>query len=473
MKLKSYIYSFIASVVMLLSACSPDDHSLGAVDVTPDDLVEGIAFKIEHDAANPNIIHLTSLMGSGYTPLWNHPQGRSQRQEVSLKIPFAGTYEVTFGVETRSGIVYGEPVTFTVEDMYAGFIEDELWTLLSGGVDNEKTWYLDLDKDGVTRYFPGPLYFYGTDDNWETVTNGATPPEGSDSWNWCPDWAGNQWIMPATDYGSMTFNLKDGANVIIDHKTIPALGTQNGLFMIDTEAHTLKLTNASLSHDSGRDAIVTEWGNITILSLTENTMQLGVIRDNDPNEDPCLLVYNFISEEYRDNWMPGEVLEPEPALPDGWQEDVSQTTTTSIRWILSPDAPFDWANLDGSLMNGWNSISDYPDWTGMTPSVPATYAKFSLTINSKDNTVEYIAPNGVSSTGTYTLDEKGYYTFNGISPNFNICGGSDLKLSPEKQWRITSIEKDEADRVVGMWVGIRDAVKSEYFVYHLIPRSEG
>jgi len=41
-------------------------------------------------------------------------------------------------------------------------VDNILWTLLSGGVDKEKTWYLDLDAEGVSRYFAGPLYFYGT-----------------------------------------------------------------------------------------------------------------------------------------------------------------------------------------------------------------------------------------------------------------------------------------------------------------------
>ena len=130
-------------------------------------------------------------MGSEYTPLWNHPQGRSQEKKVTLKIPFAGTYDVQFGVETRGGVVYGQKTTFKVDNMYAGFISNELWTLISGGAGKEKTWYLDLDANGVSRFFKGPLYFYGTDDSWTTVTDGQKV-EG-DSWNWSPDYKGNTW----------------------------------------------------------------------------------------------------------------------------------------------------------------------------------------------------------------------------------------------------------------------------------------
>lgn len=311
MKLKSSIYILIASVIILFFACTPEQYDLGPKDVTPDDLVEGIAFKIEHDASNPNIVYLSSLMDSRYTPLWNHPQGRSQKQKITLKIAFPGTYEVKFGVETRGGIVYGNPVTFTIDDFYAEFVSDELWTLLSGGVGNAKTWYLDLDADGVSRYFIGPLYFYGTDDSWETVTNGVTLPEGSDSWNWNPDWPGNSWLMDAADFGSMTFDLRDGANVVVEHKTIPSRGIERGTYMLDVDDHTLRMTDASPLHDINRDGVVIDWGDIKIMSLTENTLQLAVLRDPElSGEGACLLVYNFISKEYYDNWTPGEQEEP-------------------------------------------------------------------------------------------------------------------------------------------------------------------
>jgi hypothetical protein len=100
----------ICSAVLLIImgySCSPDESNLGKIDVTPDDLAQGIAFTIEHDAENPNIVYLKSKMDTRYTPQWEHPQGRSQAQMVTLKIPFAGTYQVKFGVETRGGIIYG------------------------------------------------------------------------------------------------------------------------------------------------------------------------------------------------------------------------------------------------------------------------------------------------------------------------------------------------------------------------------
>ena len=281
-----FILSLLAFVI---TSCAPDEFLLGDKDVAPSDLVEGIAFKIEHDASNPNIIYLKSMMGNKYTPLWNHPQGRSQEQVVTLKIPFAGTYSVQFGVETRGGIVYGEPVTLKVDQMYAGFISDEMWTLISGGSGKSKTWYLDLDASGVSKYFDGPLYFYGTYDSWEQVTNGVKAPEGADSWNWNPKYKENTWLMNAADFGSMTFDLIDGANLTVEHKTLSARGIEKGSYMMDVDNHTMRTTDASVLHDDGRDQQVLQWGDIRILSLTKDAMQLAVMRDNS-SEGKCLLV---------------------------------------------------------------------------------------------------------------------------------------------------------------------------------------
>ncbi|MDR1879836.1 MAG: hypothetical protein LBQ78_02765 [Tannerellaceae bacterium] len=462
---------FIAVAIGLCVSCTPEEYELGSIDVTAQDLAEGIAYTITHDASNPNIVHLESKM-QGYTPLWSHPQGRSQEPTVTLQIAFPGTYDVVFGVMTPGGIVYGETAHFVIDEMYAGFISDPMWTLLSGGIGGEKTWYLDLDANAVSRGGAGPLYFYGTDDSWETVTEGKTVD--GDSWNWCPDYPGNTWLFAAADFGTMTFDMKDGANVKVEHLTIPSRGTESGTFLIDVDAHTLKMVDAAPLHDATRDGIVTAWGDIKIMSLTADYMQLGVLRDNDPSEGPCLLVYNYISKDYLDNWTPGETAEPEPVLPDGWQDAISQTVSTSVKWILSPETPFNWANLDGSLMNAdWVSPDTYADWTGFNASVSSSYASFSLLIDSESGAVTYTSPSGVATSGTYSLSSNGTYTFTGISPSFHICGDISLATSSDNTWRITRIERNMSGKVTGMWVGVRDAVKPEYMVYHLIPQAAG
>ena len=312
--------------------------------MSPQDLEEGIAYTIEMDANTPNVVYLKSKMDSRYAPVWNHPQGRSQDKVVTLKIPFAGTYKVQFGVLTRGGVVYAEETSFTLDQTNTDFINDPLWTLLAGGVGKSKTWVLDLDGDAVSKYFQGPLYFYGTEDSWESVAMYAEGKSAdavkaelgiSDTWNWNPDYKGNSWLMSAGDYGSMTFDLIDGANLTVSHKMLNS--EQTGTYMIDAEGHTMRSTDAFILHDSGRDGQVIDWGNLKIMTLTENTMQLAALRDPVlSGEGACLLVYNFISKEYSDAWTPGEVEEPEPNLPNNWEDDVNVDVSYIRKWVLSP-----------------------------------------------------------------------------------------------------------------------------------------
>ena len=57
MKINKYICSLAAFVMILFMAgCSPDEYSLGDKDLTSDDLVEGVAYSVNHDAQNPNIV---------------------------------------------------------------------------------------------------------------------------------------------------------------------------------------------------------------------------------------------------------------------------------------------------------------------------------------------------------------------------------------------------------------------------------
>ena len=46
MKLNHYIYSLIAGLVLMLSACSPDEYDMGKKTYVSDDLAEGIAYTV-------------------------------------------------------------------------------------------------------------------------------------------------------------------------------------------------------------------------------------------------------------------------------------------------------------------------------------------------------------------------------------------------------------------------------------------
>jgi hypothetical protein len=453
------IYKFFALlsvVATMFTSCSPDEYALGAKDVQPGDLVEGIAYKIEHDAANPNIVYLKSLMGNKYTPLWNHPQGRSQDQSVTLKMPFAGTYNVQFGVETQGGVVYGDTATFKIDKMYADFISDPLWTNLTGGVGKEKVWIIDNGKYGMA---PGALSY-------------ADPASVLEFNNFSPNWEPGGNANGSTDkdmgWGStMTFSLKGGA-FLTTHKLNEGGKDENGLFTMNVSNHTLSTTNATVLRPDNFIANAANWTtDLKILTLTENQLRIAVLRSN--SEGPWWYILNYVSKSYADTYV---AVEPEPALPSDWQSGISQTTSKTVKWVLSPTTPFNWAKLDGSLMNtDWTSPATYAGWTGFTAASASAYEKFSLTLNSENNTAVYVGIDGSSTSGTYTLDNKGIYTFSGFTPNFIICGGwVSLATTAANQWRITNIKKDLAGNVTDMWVGKRDEVKPEYMVYHLVPQ---
>lgn len=468
MNIKKIVYSLMSAIMVLFMAnsCSPDSYSLGTKDLTSDDLAEGIGFTIEHDSNNPNIIHLTSLVPSSYQVLWEHPQGRAHSNKVTLQIAFPGTYTVRMGVETRGGVVYSPEATFTVDDFCADFVNDELWTILTGGVGNSKKWYLDLDANAVCRYFAGPLYFYGTDDSWNTVTLDQTVD--GDSWSWGADWAGNSsWLFGSTgaiDFGYMEFSLQDGAKVTVVDNAHGRI--MNGTFLMDVDNHTMSMTDAEIIHDPGRDAIVTKWGNITILALDDSHMQLAVLRDNDPNEGPCLLSYNFISEDYLNNWSPetSGTAEIVPELQSDWREYVEPKTQKQMTFKLAADdKPFDWMNLDGSNM-------------GIEMSAQNSIEDLTLEFDSNGNTYKCTTPDGTSVSGTYTLSDDGIYTFSDGLPVVQLSSNarSIFKANTNNTLRIMSIEVDDYTGGLGdLWLGSQEFDDQgnlyQYAGYHFKP----
>lgn len=444
MKLNKYIYSFVAIASLMLSACTPDKYSLGDREVASTDLVQGKAYSVTVDQST-NTIVLKSLMADNYAVSWLHPQGRSQNKEVTLQIPFEGVYEVTFGVMTRGGIVYGEPYQFTIENMNPALLTNPMWATLAGGVGKSKSWQLDIDANGTCKFFSGPLYFYGTADNWDTV-HGVPAPDGADSWNWQADWAGNgSWLFGSTgamDYGTMTFDLINGAHVTVQDNAHNRV--QKGSFIIDPVNHTMSLTDAELLHDPGRDAIVSAWGNIRIFSLTEHTMQLGVLRDSDPSEGPCYLVYNFITTDaYNDpSLFPKDavdILEPStPVLPE--IEDLQKKLfTTDINGVefegaemtyqVSTDAAYDWMWWNGAS-SAWESVTKGNYGTNWAPKWDEdAVAENELTLTKKG------AWSYGDKSGSYTIDGS-KIVFDQEVSFFTVVGNERTIEVKGKEWQV-------------------------------------
>lgn len=486
MKFK-HLFSIVAAVILAFAACTPEEYGLGSKTITSDDLVQGIAYDYTIDQATNTVTFVTKdFITTENTVCWdfsNAGNGYSQSRNNTFQIPFAGDYAVYFGVLTSNGYVKSDTIKFSINNTNGNLLTDPLWSKISGGVDKSKTWVLDLDASGVSKFFSGPLYFYGTADSWETVTNGVKLT-GQDSWNWCPAWADNTWITAAKDFGTMTFDLTNGAHVKVNDLDNGV--SFEGTYLLDTENHTLSLTNANILHLSTYDAIVTNWkSNLKIMSLTENTMQIAALRDNSPTEAPCLLVFNFITKaayddpSLLDTDAPGGVTTTPITDPvfDNLNGQLTTTITTSMTYTLNEEAPYDWLwwnSADGTWeSNEFAANDDYPSWAPL----PATPDNFSLLLNAGVDSNGKPA-NEFILTNNESTDFDGSYT---VSDNKLTFNKSITLLSASNSIRSISIKgtefyvmKIDAD-TKEVWLGAPDGVDSngktnKYICVRLLPK---
>lgn len=406
---------FYLFTLLLLIACSPDSYEMGSEDVAKADLKEGTAFSITHDANNPNIVYLKSLMDSRYQVSWIEPQGRSQEPEVELHIPFPGTYDVLFGVNTRGGVVYSDTVHFTVNSFYAGFVDNELYTNLTGGVGKSKTWIPDNGNYGLAS---GDVSYGSpsvTNAEWNNFTS-----------NWDPG-ANHQDGTGTFGKSSWTFDLIDGAHVTTTtYAPDGSSATASGTYLLDTDNHRLNLTDVQLLHspnwNNRTDA--TGWASdIHIVTLTENQLRLAVLRNPETSgEGKWWLVFNFVSKDYADNYKAPEV-EVYPTMEDGWRDYVEPKNDKVTTYRLTG---FDWYKKDGTAMGVTTemAIGDISD--------------ISIELNSGDGSYTFTGINGAKQTGKYSLTSDGVYTFTPSLPTISIStdGRAQLKTNSDGTMRI-------------------------------------
>lgn len=402
MKIKNYIYSLASAALLLfgMTACSPDEYDLGDKDVTPADLVEGTAFSITHDEANPNIVYLKSLMADHYQVSWIHPQGRTQQPEVELHIPFPGTYDVVFGVNTRGGYVYGDTAHFTVDRFCADFVNNDLYTMLTGGVGQSKAWVPDNGNYGLAS---GEVS-YG-DPSLALGWNNFTP-------NWEPGPGGGGEANSATSpflKSTWTFDLKNGANVQVHTVSNDGAVTDTqGSFLIDLDNYQINLTDAQILHEPSWNnrGDETDWSkNIRIVTLTDNQLRVAMLRNPETSgEGKWWLVFNFVSKEYADNYKAPE-REVVPTLEEGWRDFVEPKTDKLVTYKLTG---FDWYDKEGKAkeVTGFDAIDNIEDMT--------------IQLNSGDNSYTFTNADGSTVSGKYELAADGVYTFTPALPTIAL-----------------------------------------------------
>jgi len=490
MKFK-YLSILVTAVMIAFTACSPDEYELGSSALSSDELVKGIAYDYTVDQTTNKVTFTTkeSFIGKEYAVYWDFSKagnGYSQERNVSFSIPFAGDYSVYFGIVTKEGLIKSAPINFTINNTNGNLLTDKLWTLISGGVDKSKTWVLDLDAKGESKYFTSPLYYYGLNHSWESVTNGAKLAEDKipfdKTFNWNPVWADNTWLTAAKDFGTITFDLTNGANVNVND--LDNGKTYTGTYLLDVNNHTISLTNAEILHLASFTGIVTnKSSNLKILSLTEHTMQIAVVRDAS-TEDPCLLSFNYITKAAYDDptlllsEKPGVTETPvtDPTFTD-LNDQLTTTITTKMSYTLNEDAPYDWLwwNAADAVWesNGFAANSDYPTWAPL----PASTTDFSLSLETmKDATGKVTNEFVLNSTDDVSFD--GNYTLTGNKLTFSkevtfLTASNSVRsiTISGKEFAVLKIDEDTKEVWLGAAAGV-DAKgnTNKYICIRLLPK---
>jgi hypothetical protein len=152
----------------------------------------------------------------------------------------------------------------------------------------ENTWYIDLDSRGKSYLWDGPLYYYGSQDCWTTISDGDQL--AGDSWCWAPAWSDiSSWIgFEAQEFGSMQFTA-DGKVIVTD-----ASGTQTeGTYTVNESKRTITVTGVEVLHVPGDYSNAST--DLNILSLTDQKLQIGIIRS-----DGQQLSMNYMASESKE-----------------------------------------------------------------------------------------------------------------------------------------------------------------------------
>ncbi|KGO82650.1 hypothetical protein Q763_06040 [Flavobacterium beibuense F44-8] len=269
-----------------LFSCDPqeDRDDFPALTLSSTDL----NISVTQDPENANRVIMTNST-QGIIPYWNYVDaegndlGHSNKHQNAVMFPFAGTYTVYFTAYTQGGPVAASPIVVTIDSNNEEYFSDPEWGMLTNGVDG-KTWELD---------FFDPIGWAGLDFPYN--------PDGSDYWNWFPDYAGNSWVMEEKDWGEMSFNLDGGYNSSVTQTALNSNDqtTKEGGFSFDIEGHSLTFTGGvELLYGGDYYPDVSNWTTTKVVELTENSLRLAVIRDQSrTGEGVCLIVFHYKPKE--------------------------------------------------------------------------------------------------------------------------------------------------------------------------------
>jgi len=456
MKKLTYIVWIFLAGIFILNSCKKEDYQLGEL-LDKSQIKFEVVQDLEADPAGNTVILRNNTPGT--VSMWDYGTGKSTRNIDTVRFAFKGDYTIKFSAMTAGGVVEMDPVTVKVTADNLNYVNDPLWTYLTGGPGNEKTWILDYGDHGI---FDGPLYYY------EPLTTWKEFQDGTAKLGWAPAWKDNQWIISEADKAStMTFSLKGGP-FFKNHKVSEGVD-ESGTFSFNADNHTISTSGATILRSKGFIANASNWtNNLVVLSLTENQLQIGVRRTNE--EGDYLYVWNFISKEYADNYVPPAPVETgpdegfDPKFEPGQLLDMLTGGAGSARvWSLDGTGnPVDWI----AKGKGWTKAAgDSYNW-GWDDNWTAVAQSSWVLFDNKGGLHYTRNQNGTITTGTFSINEEtNEITLNGntliqnsghwMSPNVNV-----IKV-------VKAFPNDVAGK--GIWFGTSyDAGKDEWLAFHYI-----
>ena len=164
------------------------------------------------------------------------------------------------------------------------------------------TWEFDLKPDGSHYKFVGPVFFYGKDACWASYTNNQ--PVVGETTGWDADFASISWAISSADHcqGTMTFYQDEDGNDKVKVHQVQADGSykdSEGTFTVDEKNKTITMTIDPLNAVEYIGGIIrTDETKIKVMSLSDEALQLGVIRSSDGQ----LMIYNYVTSDVKNGY---------------------------------------------------------------------------------------------------------------------------------------------------------------------------
>ena len=166
------------------------------------------------------------------------------------------------------------------------------------------TWEFDLKPDESHYKFVGPVFFYGKDACWASYTNNQ--PVVGETTGWDAEYANiKSWCITDPNHcnGTMTFYKDEDGNDKVKVHQVQADGSykdSEGTFTVDEKNKTITMTIDPLNAVEYIGGITrTDETKIKVMSLSDEALQLGVIRSSDGQ----LMIYNYVTSDVKNGYV--------------------------------------------------------------------------------------------------------------------------------------------------------------------------